>query len=395
MAVGTNGDIAWGFTNSAGDWSDLVVIEPVPGDPTKYQTPDGPRAFELVTEIDRGQGRRAGALRGALHDLGTGRGARSPGPRARKQMGGARSRGARHRSGAHRARARRSTKRCRPPWARRWRRRISSWAIASGRIALDDLRRHSAPRRLHRRRPHVVGRRHAPLGRLSRLRRTSARRRSARWPVVDGECAHRRWRDAREDRRRRLHRRHPRVDDPRPAEDARQGRRARSLRHAARRPLVVPRPLARRVPADARRADGARGASPPARAEAARSCETRGPDAPRPIPPAIASCAPSGSPSREWRWRRSPRGAGRRPTSNTRTIRRLEGPGVAPRERAAGASARPALRDVGRVSARRRRSGDWPARHGRATGRPHLGRSRTPPTSRIRSRPPCRNWRAG
>jgi len=50
MAVGTNGDIAWGFTNSAGDWSDLVVIEPVPGDPTRYQTPDGPRAFDVVTE---------------------------------------------------------------------------------------------------------------------------------------------------------------------------------------------------------------------------------------------------------------------------------------------------------------------------------------------------------
>lgn len=50
MAVGTNGDIAWGFTNSAGDWSDLIVIEPVPGDPTKYQTPDGPRAFDVVTE---------------------------------------------------------------------------------------------------------------------------------------------------------------------------------------------------------------------------------------------------------------------------------------------------------------------------------------------------------
>lgn len=50
MAVGTNGDISWGFTNSAGDWSDLVVIEPVPGDPAKYQTPDGPRAFDVFTE---------------------------------------------------------------------------------------------------------------------------------------------------------------------------------------------------------------------------------------------------------------------------------------------------------------------------------------------------------
>lgn len=56
MAVGTNGDIAWGFTNSAGDWSDLVIIEPVPGDPTKYQTPEGPRAFEVTTESIAVQG---------------------------------------------------------------------------------------------------------------------------------------------------------------------------------------------------------------------------------------------------------------------------------------------------------------------------------------------------
>ncbi len=46
MAVGSNGDIAWGFTNSAGDWSDVVMIDPVPGDLTRYQTPDGPRAFD-------------------------------------------------------------------------------------------------------------------------------------------------------------------------------------------------------------------------------------------------------------------------------------------------------------------------------------------------------------
>ena len=50
MAVGTNGDIAWGFTNSVGDWSDLVLIDPVPGDATKYQTPDGPRAFDVHDE---------------------------------------------------------------------------------------------------------------------------------------------------------------------------------------------------------------------------------------------------------------------------------------------------------------------------------------------------------
>lgn len=50
MAVGSNGDIAWGFTNSAGDWSDLVIVEPAPGDATKYLTPGGPRAFDVHRE---------------------------------------------------------------------------------------------------------------------------------------------------------------------------------------------------------------------------------------------------------------------------------------------------------------------------------------------------------
>ncbi len=50
LAVGSNGDIAWGFTNSVGDWSDLVIVEPVPGDPTKYQAPEGPRGFDVHAE---------------------------------------------------------------------------------------------------------------------------------------------------------------------------------------------------------------------------------------------------------------------------------------------------------------------------------------------------------
>jgi penicillin amidase len=50
LAAGTNGEIAWGFTNTGGDWSDVVVVEPVPGDPEKYQTPDGPKAFEVHHE---------------------------------------------------------------------------------------------------------------------------------------------------------------------------------------------------------------------------------------------------------------------------------------------------------------------------------------------------------
>ncbi|MDP1571423.1 MAG: penicillin acylase family protein, partial [Vicinamibacterales bacterium] len=49
MIVGSNGHIAWGYTNSQADWHDLVVIEPDPRDPTQYLTPDGPRPFDLVT----------------------------------------------------------------------------------------------------------------------------------------------------------------------------------------------------------------------------------------------------------------------------------------------------------------------------------------------------------
>ncbi len=51
LAVGSNGDIAWGFTNSVGDWSDVILIDPVPGDATKYQTPYGPRAFTVHDEV--------------------------------------------------------------------------------------------------------------------------------------------------------------------------------------------------------------------------------------------------------------------------------------------------------------------------------------------------------
>jgi penicillin amidase len=50
MAVGSNGDIAWGFTNSVGDWSDVVIVERTPGNPTMYQTPEGPRAFDVHAE---------------------------------------------------------------------------------------------------------------------------------------------------------------------------------------------------------------------------------------------------------------------------------------------------------------------------------------------------------
>jgi penicillin amidase len=50
VVVGSNGQVAWGFTNSEGDWSDLVVLDPDPSDSGAYLTPGGPRRFERVTE---------------------------------------------------------------------------------------------------------------------------------------------------------------------------------------------------------------------------------------------------------------------------------------------------------------------------------------------------------
>jgi penicillin amidase len=50
VVVGSNGHVAWGFTNSQGDWADLVVLEPVPGKEDEYLTPDGPRKLGHATE---------------------------------------------------------------------------------------------------------------------------------------------------------------------------------------------------------------------------------------------------------------------------------------------------------------------------------------------------------
>ncbi len=50
IVVGSNGHVAWGFTNSEGDWVDVVIVEVDPDDKDSYLTPDGPRKFEHVTE---------------------------------------------------------------------------------------------------------------------------------------------------------------------------------------------------------------------------------------------------------------------------------------------------------------------------------------------------------
>ena len=50
VVVGSNGFIAWGFTNTGGDWSDLVIIEPDARDANQYLTPEGPKRIEHVND---------------------------------------------------------------------------------------------------------------------------------------------------------------------------------------------------------------------------------------------------------------------------------------------------------------------------------------------------------
>jgi len=58
IIVGSNGHVAWGFTNTEGDWSDLVIVEVDPGDPDRYLTPDGYRSFERHEELIEVRGAR-------------------------------------------------------------------------------------------------------------------------------------------------------------------------------------------------------------------------------------------------------------------------------------------------------------------------------------------------
>jgi penicillin amidase len=56
MVVGSNTHVAWGFTNTEGDWADLVVLEPGPKAPESYLTPNGPKQLERHVEIIRVKG---------------------------------------------------------------------------------------------------------------------------------------------------------------------------------------------------------------------------------------------------------------------------------------------------------------------------------------------------
>jgi penicillin amidase len=53
IVTGSNTHVAWGFTNTEGDFADLIILESVAGKPGVYRTPDGPRPIIQVAETIR------------------------------------------------------------------------------------------------------------------------------------------------------------------------------------------------------------------------------------------------------------------------------------------------------------------------------------------------------
>jgi penicillin amidase len=51
LVAGSNTHVAWGFTNTYADWSDLILLDIDPQDPTRYRTPDGWRSFDRYDEV--------------------------------------------------------------------------------------------------------------------------------------------------------------------------------------------------------------------------------------------------------------------------------------------------------------------------------------------------------
>ena len=56
MIAGSNGRVAWGYTNSNGDWTDRVILESHPEDDGRYLTPDGYRDLDIHRELIRVKG---------------------------------------------------------------------------------------------------------------------------------------------------------------------------------------------------------------------------------------------------------------------------------------------------------------------------------------------------
>jgi len=58
VLAGSNGHVAWGFTNSQGDSTDLVILKVDPADDSRYLTPAGPRSFVETAESIQVKGAR-------------------------------------------------------------------------------------------------------------------------------------------------------------------------------------------------------------------------------------------------------------------------------------------------------------------------------------------------
>jgi penicillin G amidase len=56
LVVGSNGQVAWAFTNSYGDWLDWVRVLRDPHDPTRYKVPEGWATIEKHEEVIRIKG---------------------------------------------------------------------------------------------------------------------------------------------------------------------------------------------------------------------------------------------------------------------------------------------------------------------------------------------------
>lgn len=50
IVVGSNSRVAWGYTNSYGDWTDLITVQVDPSDPARYLTPEGSEPFGVQRE---------------------------------------------------------------------------------------------------------------------------------------------------------------------------------------------------------------------------------------------------------------------------------------------------------------------------------------------------------
>ncbi len=66
IVAGSNGAIAWGFTDSYGEFARVVRLVPAPGEPDAYLTAQGPRRFEHADEIIEVKGAPARRLHIAL-----------------------------------------------------------------------------------------------------------------------------------------------------------------------------------------------------------------------------------------------------------------------------------------------------------------------------------------